>query len=172
MTYSKPKTRSFAAFNYPIPTRLTLQNGIPLIGLHKADLSLIRLDIRLMAGSYFQQKPSIADAALKLITEGTSLLSAEEIAQQLDYFGAYFEVSADRDFSTFTIYFPQSATSEILNIVKPLFDDAVFPQEKISIYKNKSKKRLAINLEKTSRQYNHQSQHHKTTTTCSSQQPK
>ena len=146
----RPQIHSFANFNSPIPIRLPLKNGIPLIGLHHADLALIRLDIRLMAGSYFQQKPSVAAAALKLITEGTSLLSAEEIVEQLDYFGSYFEVLVDRDFSTFTVYFPQSAASEILNIIKQLFDDAVFPQEKISIYKNSSKKTLAINLEKTS----------------------
>ena len=150
MIYPKPKTHPFADFNAPIPTRLTLKNGIPFIGLHNPNLNLIRLDIRLMAGSYFQQKPSIAVAALKLITEGTSLLSAEEIAEQLDYFGSYFEVLADKDFSSVTVYFPKSAASEILHIIKQLFEDALFPQEKLAIYKNNSKKNLAISLEKTS----------------------
>ena len=150
MSNIKPKTHPFADFNTPIPHRLTLKNGIPFIGLHDPHLELVRLDIRLMAGSYFQQKPSVSAAALKLITEGTSLLSAEEIAEQLDYFGSYFEVLADRDFSSFTVYFPKSAASEILHIIKQLFDDAVFPQEKIAIYQNNSKKNLAINLEKTS----------------------
>ena len=150
MIYSKPTIHRFTNFSSPLPMRLTLENGIPFIGLHNADLTLVRLDIRLMAGSCFQQKPSAAAAALKLITEGTSLLSAEEIVEQLDYFGSYFEVMDDRDFSTFTVYFPQSAATEILHIIKQLFDDAVFPQEKIGIYKNNSKKKLAINLEKTS----------------------
>ena len=150
MTYSKPKTHPFADFSSLRPMRLNLHNGIPFVGLHDPNLKLIRLDIRLMAGSYFQQKSAIAAAVLKLITEGTSLLSAEEIAEQLDYFGSYFEVLPDRDFSTFTVYFPKAAATEILNIIKQLFDDAIFPQEKINIYKNNSKKNLAISLEKTS----------------------
>jgi predicted Zn-dependent peptidase len=150
MTHHKPQPQPFADFNAPIPKRSTLKNGIPLISLHDPNLKLVRLDIRLMAGSYFQQKPSSAAAVLKLITEGTSLLSAEEIAEQLDYYGSYFEVSADRDFSTFSVYFPKSAATEILHIIRQLFEDAVFPQEKIAVYKNNSKKNLAINLEKTS----------------------
>jgi predicted Zn-dependent peptidase len=149
MTHSKPKPRPFADFNAPTPRRLTFKNGISLIGLHDPNLKLVRLDVRLLAGSCFQQKPSIAAATLKQITEGTSLLSAENIAEQLDYNGAYFEVLADRDFSVFTLYFPKSAASEILPIIRQLFDDAVFPQEKLAIYKNNSKKNLAISLEKT-----------------------
>lgn len=148
--YSKPKTYPFSDFSSPSPMRLALQNGIPLIGLHDPNLELVRLDIRLMAGSYFQQKPSIAAAALKLVSEGTSLLSAEEIAERLDYFGSYFEILAERDFSTFSVYFPKAAAAEILDIIKQLFQDAIFPQGKINIYKNNSKKNLAINLEKTS----------------------
>lgn len=150
MIHSKPKTHPFTDFNSPFPNRLTLKNGIPFIGLHNPDLELIRLDIRLLAGSYFQQKPSIAAAVLKLITEGTSLLSAEEIAEQLDYSGAYFEVLPDRDFSTFSLYFPKDSSRVVLNILKQLFMDAGFPQEKICIYKNISKKNLAISLGKTS----------------------
>ena len=150
MTHHKPKPQPFAEFNSPIPKRLTLKNGISFIGLHDPNLKLFRLDIRLMAGSYFQPKPAIAAAAVKLITEGTSRLSAEEIAEQLDYFGSYFEVSADRDFSSFSVYFPKNAAAEILHILRQLFEDAMFPQEKISIYKNNSKKNLAISLEKTS----------------------
>ena len=146
----QPKTQPFADFSSPNPMRLRLNNSISFVGLHDPNLKLIRLDIRLLAGSYFQQKPSIAAATLKLITEGTSLLSAEEIAEQLDYFGTYFEVLPDRDFSTFTVYFPKTATLEILTIIKQLFDNAVFPQEKIGIYKNNCKKNLAISLEKTS----------------------
>ena len=149
MIHLKPKTQPFGGFNSPTTKRLTLINGIPFIGLHDSNVELIRMDIRLLAGSYFQQKPSVSAAALKLITEGTSLLSAEEIAEQLDYYGSYFEVLADRDFSSFTVYFPKSAAAEILIIIRQLFDDAVFLQEKIAIYKNHSKKNLAISLEKT-----------------------
>jgi len=150
MIYSKPKTQPFNGFSPPKTVRSELKNGIPFIGLHDPNSELMRLDVRLTAGSYFQQKPSIAAAALKLITEGTSLLSAEEIAEKLDYHGAYFEILTDRDFSSFTVYFPKTAASDILNIIRQLFDDAAFPQEKIAIYKNHSKKNLSINLEKTS----------------------
>ena len=135
----------------PSPTvSYTLKNGIELVGLNDRNLTLVRLDIRLKAGSYYQQKQAVSHAAIKLITEGVKSMSAEEIAEGLDYAGAYFEVAPDRDFSTFTIYFPKRSAEKIMPIVAKLFTEAVFPTDKVEIIKKNMHKNLAINMEKTS----------------------
>jgi len=133
----------------PIITH-TLKNKLRLIGLNDSNLTLIRLDIRLRAGSYYQQKQAVSQAAIKLITEGIKSMSAEQIAEELEYSGAYFEVAPGRDFSTFTIYFPKRAAEKIMPIVAKLFVEAVFPEDKIEILKKNMRKELAINMEKTS----------------------
>ena len=128
----------------------TLKNSIALTGLHDSAMELSRLDIRLKAGSYFQQKQAISQATIKLLTEGTLSLSGVKIAELLDYAGAYYEVSPERDFVSFSIYFPKSAAETILPVVGTFFTDAVFPEDKIEILKNNLKRNLAVNLEKTS----------------------
>jgi predicted Zn-dependent peptidase len=77
-------------------------------------------------------------------------MSSEQIAEQLDYAGAYFEVISDRDFATFSIYFPKKAGEKVLPIVGKLFTEAIFPEDKIAILKRNTAKNLAINMEKTS----------------------
>jgi predicted Zn-dependent peptidase len=135
----------------PSPTvPYTLKNGIAVVGLNDPNLTLIRLDIRLKAGIYFQQKQAVSHATIKLITEGTKSMSSEQIAEELDYAGAYFEVVSDRDFSTFTIYFPKRAAEKIMPVVAKLFTEAIFPEDKIEILTNNMRKNLAINKEKTS----------------------
>jgi len=149
--------RSISPRAYPIhelkpsPTIFhVLNNGIEVVGLNDSNLTLIRLDIRLKAGCYYQQKRAVSHAAIKLITEGTKSMSSEQIADELDYAGAYFEIVPDRDFSTFTIYFPKRSAKKIMSIVTKLFVEAVFPEDKIEILKNNMRKNLSINMEKTS----------------------
>lgn len=128
----------------------TLKNKVVLTGLHDWTMELIRLDIRLKAGSYFQQKQAVSQATIKLITEGTYSLSGDKIAEILDYAGAYTEAIPERDFVSLSIYFPKSSAKTIIPLVASFFTEAVFSESKIEIIRNNLKRNLAVNLEKTS----------------------
>jgi predicted Zn-dependent peptidase len=145
-----PKTYSICELKPSLATCYRLKNGIPVIGLKDPNLTLIRLDIRLKAGSYYQKKQLVSHASLKLITEGIQSMSSEQIAEQLDYAGAYFEVISDRDFAMFSIYFPKKEGENVIAIIGKLFTEAIFPEDKITILKKNISKNLAISLEKTS----------------------
>ena len=146
----QPNTFPISEFKPVKSLSHTLKNSIVLTGLHDSTMELSRLDIRLKAGSYFQQKQAVSQATIKLLTEGTLSLSGIKIAELLDYAGAYYEVSPERDFVSFSIYFPKSAAKTILPVIGTLFTDATFPDDKIDILKNSLKRNLAVNLEKTS----------------------
>ncbi|MDR0367615.1 MAG: insulinase family protein [Bacteroidales bacterium] len=146
----QPQTFPISEFK-PVETTVhTLKNQTPVIGLHDSQMALIRLDIRLKAGSYFQQKQAVSQAAVKLLTEGTKSLSGEKIAETFDYAGAYIEAVPERDFVTLSIHFPKVSAQTILPIVEKLFTEATFPQDKITVFKNRLTRDLSINLEKTS----------------------
>ncbi|MDR1879168.1 MAG: insulinase family protein [Bacteroidales bacterium] len=145
----QPPLHPVSALN-PLPVMLhTLKNSIAVMGLNDPNMALIRLDVQLKAGSYFQQKPAVSQATLKLITEGVQDVSAQQIAETLDYAGAYFEAVPDRDFATFSIYFPKEAQPTILPLLEKMFTQAVFPEEKLTVLKKNMKKNLVINMEKT-----------------------
>ena len=146
----QPKTFPISEFKPVKPVSHTLKNSITFTGLHDKNMTLFRLDIRLKAGSYFQQKQAVSQATIKLLPEGTLSLSGNKIAEILDYAGAYSEISPERDFVSFSVYFPKSATQTVIPIVGTLFTEATFPKDKIEILKNNLKRNLAVNLEKTS----------------------
>lgn len=146
----QPQTFPIDGFKSVETISHTLKNNIMLTGLHDPAMELIRLDIRIKAGSYFQQKQAVSQTTIKLLTEGTRSLSGEKIAEILDYAGAYTEAIPERDFVSLSIYFPKSSAKTIIPVIASLFTEAVFPEAKIEIVKNNLKRNLAVNLEKTS----------------------
>ncbi len=149
--YSKrPKTYLLPTLNI-LPAEISyLKNGISIFYLHNENQKIMRLDIRLKAGSFFQDKKGVAAIATKMLFEGTLQHKASEIFEAIDYQGAYVENSLDKDFASFSIYMPKQALKEILNIVKEVFTSAIFPEEKLLLIKEQQQQSLAVSLEKTS----------------------
>jgi len=127
-----------------------LKNGIPLIVLHNNTYKVIRLDIRLRAGSYFQKKGGVALATLKTLFEGTTLHTRAQIFNAIDFQGAYLDRTIDKDFATISIHMPDYAVKDILDIVKEAFTTPSFPDSELTLLKETQKKSLAVSLEKTS----------------------
>ena len=149
--------RSIAPQVFPFPalptvnlTVRTLSTGIPCYCIGNTQIKLLRMDIRIKAGSYFQTQTSVARACIKLLTEGTEKHSSEEISEIIDYSGCYFESRSERDFAVISIYFPATSAQKIFPLLQEMFTQAVFQEDKIKIFKQKIKNSLAINLEKTS----------------------
>lgn len=129
---------------------LQLNNGIPLIVLHNDSYKVIRLDIRLKAGSYFQKKGGLAIATLKTLFEGTVLHTRTQIFNAIDFQGAYIDRTIDKDFATISIHMPDYAVKDILNIVKEVFISPCFSNPELTLLKENQKQSLAVSLEKTS----------------------
>lgn len=127
-----------------------LKNGIPLIVLHNNNHKVIRLDIRLRAGSYFQNKAGVALATVKTLFEGSTSHSHSEIFNTIDFQGAYIDRSVNKDFATISIHMPKYAVKDILDTVKELFTSPSFPESELTLFKERQKQSLAVNLEKTS----------------------
>jgi len=127
-----------------------LKNGIPLIVLHDNTYKIIRLDIRLRAGSYFQKKGGVALATLKTLFEGTASHTRTQIFNAIDFQGAFIDRITDKDFATISIYMPYYAVKDILNIVKEVFTTPGFPDYELTVFKENQKQSLAVSLEKTS----------------------
>ena len=76
-----------------------LRNGIALYTLPSADFEVLRISFVFRAGSAVQAVPFSASAAANLLAEGSDRLSAQQIAEQLDYYGSWYDVNIDRDYA-------------------------------------------------------------------------
>ena len=145
-----PEQFSFSCPDFIFPEKISLSNHIPCCMWQQDDYKLIRLDVRVKAGSSYQQRQGIALATLKMLQEGTREHPGEQWVAALDAEGAFIENIPDRDFVTFSLYFPQQAAAKVLSLLKEIFEAPLFSAERLELLKFQQRQSLAINMEKTS----------------------
>lgn len=124
--------------------RRTLPNGVTIHALPSDEFEVVRFTFVFRAGSVRQRKPFVATSTANLLSEGTRTLTAQQIAERLDFYGSYFDVNVDRDyvyisFCSLSKYFRQT-----LEVAEELLLHPVFPDEEVAAYREKRKQRLRI----------------------------
>ncbi len=126
------------------PRRRTLANGVELHILCAAEFEVVRFTFVFRAGSAQQHKAFVATSTANLLSEGTRDMTAQQIAEQLDFYGSYFDVNIDRDyvyisFCSLSKYFRQT-----LAVAEQILLHPIFPEEEMISYREKRKQQLRI----------------------------
>jgi zinc protease len=109
---------------------------------------VIRMDITFSAGTWWQTRPLVASSVATMLAEGTSRKSGEQIAEKLDYHGAYLNSSADLDNACLTIFFLEKHTDTILPLLAEIIRDPVFPEDEFISYRDRRKQSFLIEKSK------------------------
>ncbi|MDE6139878.1 MAG: insulinase family protein [Alistipes sp.] len=126
----------------------TLGNGVRIYTLDSDDFEVVRMTLVVRAGTSMQTKPFSASATANMLSEGSATLSAQQIAERLDYYGSWFDVNIDRDyvyisFCSLTKFFaPTSEVAEQI-ILYP-----AFPEREVAAYCAKRRQQLAVERRK------------------------
>ena len=125
-----------------------LDNGIPLYSIRGGVQPVVRLDILFPAGKWYQPKPLVAFATNSLLDDGTSKHNSSQIADAIDFYGAYFQKKSDVDFAEVTLYAQVKHLAKILPLVYEKLTDSVFPEHELSVFKQNNKEKLIQNLDR------------------------
>ncbi len=148
MQYTQPPIRIPEHIEIPMPLVHTAANGIKIYALRNKGPKVVRLSLVFRAGSSYQSVPFSASATLNMLSEGSSRMTAEQIAEQLDYYGSYFEVSADRDYSVVTFCCLEKFFEDTIRLARQIMLDPVFPDGELATYREKRKQELTIERSK------------------------
>src|SRR5690606_38441246 len=97
----------------------------------------------------FQANAPIINSALSaLLLEGTSKYSSAQIAEKVDFYGAYLFPEYNYDQTTLNLVTLTKYLDKLLPFVLEILNDAIFPQQELDTYKRNSKQSLKISLEK------------------------
>ena len=125
-TYSKAQS-----LNIEFPHKIELSNGIDLYMLDDIQNDTVKLDIVWDAGSKYQPKSLVASFTNALLLAGTNGLSAQQISQQIDYYGGYVSHDIDKDQAGITLYGLNDKIESIFNVFEQAFLNASFPQTEV-----------------------------------------
>jgi len=126
----------------------TLDNGVPVYSINTGSQDVMQLEIVFFAGSRYEDKNGVAAASNFLLKNGTSKKSAFEIGEAFDYYGAYCNRSCYSETAVLSLHTLTKHINHLLPVMSEMINDSVFPQSELDIYKQNSKQRLSVNLQK------------------------
>ncbi|WP_276360915.1 pitrilysin family protein [Daejeonella sp. H1SJ63] len=125
-----------------------LSNGLKIFSVSGGEQDLVRIEFIFENIAYDSAKPLQTFAANTMLNDGTSELSSTEIADKVDYYGAFLQTEYSNDQSTVTLYTLNKHLANTLPIVKAIVSDSVFPQVELDTLIRNQKQKLSVNLEK------------------------
>ncbi|MBO9672008.1 MAG: insulinase family protein [Sphingobacteriaceae bacterium] len=143
-----PDFKQVSTIHFIQPEKRVLDNGVPVFTIYSGEQDLVRIEFIFENVNWKLEKPLQAIAVSTLINNGTNKLTSKEIAEQIDFYGAFFQTEYVQDQSLVTLYTLNKHLHSVLPIVKDVLSASQFPQRELDIYIQNQKQKLQVNLKK------------------------
>ena len=144
----RPSIRIPERVDVPTARLATLNNGVRLYLLENHDQQVVRLSFVFGAGSSRQTTLFSATSAANLLSEGSDRFTARQIAEQLDFYGSYFDIAVDRDVVVVSFCALSKFVMPTLQTAEEILLRPSFPQQEFDSYRIKRRQRLEIERRK------------------------
>ncbi len=128
----------------------TLFNNTKLIEFKGGDKEVVRLRVICNAGTKAHENPVIPVAINALMKEGTTNHSAEELADALDFYGAFLHTEITKDRAWVELYCLTKHLENVLPFFAEILTQASFPEREWEVYKQNAIQKLRVNKQKVS----------------------
>lgn len=144
----QPTIQPPGKINFPKPEIYSLSNGIKVYQFNSGTQDVVSIELAFSAGSWFQKKPFTAMATNLMLREGTRNYSAQKLSESLDYFGAHFENTTERDNAYVTLYSLNKHLHNTLPLLVEIVKNPVFPDSEYAVLAGKQLQMLEVNRQK------------------------
>lgn len=129
--------------------KFQLRNGVEVFSLNMGSEDVLLYNFIFYAGNSYETQNTIAAATNFLIKNGTSKRSAYEIDEHFDFHGSWLNRACFNETAEISLHCLAKHSAELLPVVAEILADAVFPEEELAIYKQNSRQRLEVGLQKS-----------------------
>ena len=140
-----PEIRQLDDFSIIRPETRAMRNGMPLHVIQAGSEDVVRFDLVIRSGQLQQSQPLQAVFTNRMLREGTRTLTSAEIAETLDYYGAWLDVSVSVDSSFVTLYSLSRYFSRTVEIMASMIKESVFPEKEFSVIRDIHKHQFMVN---------------------------
>jgi len=133
-----------------IPEAITyrLNNGIPVYTIEAGTEEIMRLEFTFEAGLAKEYMPLLASTTNLMLTEGSQNYSSEKLNSLLDYYGAFINLSADKDRAGLVVFFLNKHIEKILELSREILFRPVFPEAELNSLMKKRVRWFLVSREK------------------------
>jgi zinc protease len=143
-----PESKQVDDIKFIEPLKQQLDNGIPVFTINAGQQELVRIEFIFENINWDASKPLQAIAVNHLINNGTTTLTAKEIAEKVDYYGAFLQTEYGADQSAIKLYSLNKHLPAVLPILLSILTDSIFPEQELGIFIQNQKQSLQVSLQK------------------------
>ncbi|MDB5111284.1 MAG: insulinase family protein [Mucilaginibacter sp.] len=130
------------------PEHKELSNGCNIFYFNSGDQELVRIEWIFNNLHFDRTKPLLNMAVNTMLTEGTTQLSSSQIADKIDFYGAFLQVDYGFDHSQVTLYSLNKHLQYTLPVVQDILTASVFPDKELNTFIRNQQQKLQVNLQK------------------------
>ncbi|WP_195476588.1 M16 family metallopeptidase [Bacteroides finegoldii] len=144
----QPEIQPLKNFHIQIPVRTTLPNGIPLTVINAGEQEVVRMDVLFSGGRWQQSQKLQALFTNRMLREGTTKYTAATIAEKLDYYGSWLELSSSSEYAYITVYSLNKYLAKTLEVVESMIKEPLFPQKELQTILDTNIQQYLVNTSK------------------------
>ncbi len=140
------------------PQPLIFPNGLEVFVFDGGEQELVRVEW--IAGNVFEteDRALLNMSVCDMLLEGTSMHNSAQLAEHVDFHGAYLVPSFGHDQSSLTLFSLNKHLPSLLPLVQEILTTSVFPESELATYVRNNIQKLQVSLKKNSfvarRQFN------------------
>jgi len=143
-----PEFRGIDELTLIKPQETQIDNGCKIFLFNSGEQDIVRLEWIFNNLNFKAAKPLLNVAVNTLLAEGTATRTAAQIADEIDFYGAFLQVEYGADHSQVTLYTLNKHLAFTLPIIKDLLVDSVFPEKELQTYIRNQQQKLQVSLQK------------------------
>lgn len=125
-----------------------LDNGVQVYAIDAGAQDVLQVELVFFAGNYYEQQQNVASVTNFMLKNGTATHTAFQVNEHFEYYGAYCNRACYNETAVINLSAISKHMPVLLPMVKEMITASVFPEEELAIYKQNSKQRLSVSLQK------------------------
>jgi zinc protease len=143
-----PEFRAIDNITLLHPEHTKLDNGCNIYCFNSGDAELVRIEWVFGNLRFNPAKPLLNVAVNTNLSNGTVTRTAAQIADTIDFYGAFFQAEFGYDNSEVTLFSLNKHLSSTLPIIKDILTNANFPEKELETYIRNQQQKLQVSLQK------------------------
>ena len=144
----QPSFKEITNLVYPKAETKKLDNEIPVCLIDAGTEDILKIEFIFEAGVWYQKKALSSSVTNSLLSSGTKKYTEQQIAEKIDFYGAYISLQSDRDYATITLFTLNKYLNETIAIIKEIVANPVFPKKEFETEINIKKNQFILDLSK------------------------
>ena len=143
-----PPVHPIESIDIPNPEIIKLRNGISLYKINVGDEEVIRLDILIGGGQHSQNKTLQSMFTNRMLREGCLGRSSQQIAEKLDFYGAWLDLSSSVNYNFVTLYSLNKYFDQTLDVLSGIVKQPTFPENEFATVVDNNRQQYLVNSER------------------------